>query len=178
MKKNKLKESPPQHEFYKMLKAYLAYDPTVVVGDLYEEITDHIRFDIKIDDPKKMFAFKSLLKLHDEFGGLQYTINLVPANESVAKKAEKIASKTDLGASISKVLKDFFKGNEAFSKVKVVNNPMSQRRDVFCIMKPVIVQYWADNIGSAYGLNTETYEQVTKKIINDDVCVYICSERV
>lgn len=159
---NTLKLSAPWHERKQMVKAFLKGDD---------------RFEVKIDDSKDMTiaaktedlgnALKAVLIPTFKDGNVKQNVVIVTMNATAAKKGKK-GVKGKCWEPLA-ALKEVLKKNPAFLKLRTAR--IGDRAFTQCIFKPVVMSWYADNIGNPWKTNSSIHEFVASAIFNRDVHV-------
>lgn len=159
--------SAPWYERKQMVKAFFKGDE---------------RFDVKIDNETDMTigvatedlasALKEVFVMKFDDGEIKQKVNIVPLNVS-AKKGKKAKGKcwTTLAA-----LKEVLKDNPAFLKLRTAR--FFDKPFVQCIFKPVVMSWYADNIGCPWKTNSSIHEFVANGIFNKKVHVRFVTKPV
>ena len=160
-KTNKVKMSPPWDGHMSMLASFFAGDSRVKVG----YCGDNNVGTIEVFDTKMYVALQQVMRQKVKFGNVTLKISIIPANSVKAFKGEM----TDLQA-----LKEVLKGNPAFSKIKSEKGGMFDF--VFCIFKPLVIQWYNDNLGNPWKLTTSTYEKQADFVFKRELGVSFTTE--
>ena len=138
------------------IEALLSYD-RAVDGVAYDDETHEIKVFVNGDD--KAAAIQSLLVDHLDFGNVSVDVRVIPSN--VEPDEAELFSRA-------------FEGNELFSCMLQMTTPHGVEEN-FAVFEPVAVQYYSDDIGSAFGVTTVTPEQLAKDVLVQGT-VRICSD--
>ena len=160
-KQEKVKLSPPWDGHMSMLASFFAGDSRVKVGYCGGNSVGTI----EVFDTKMYVALQQVMRQKVKLGNVTLKISIVPANGVKLYKDEL----TDLAA-----LKEVLKGNPAFSKIKSEKGGMFDF--VFCIFKPVVLQWYNDNLGNPWKLTTSTYEKQADFVFKRELGVSFTTE--
>ena len=152
------KLSPPWWEFYQKMEAMFGQDPEI-----------HINFDEKemvlklfVDSQPKAGALTQVLPSEKEFGNVTLKIEIVPSNKA---------------GDISQLYKTAFNGNPVFSNVIEIDQPGLPHFS-YVIFKPLVVQFYDDNLMDAYGNVTTLHQDIARDIFDNEDGVYFCTENM
>ncbi|MBR3160079.1 MAG: hypothetical protein IKF14_13430 [Atopobiaceae bacterium] len=152
------KLSSPWYVQVQKIKALFAYDAEVSV--VYDD-EDPYNVRLYVDNPTKADALDTLMPDKYEFGNVTLGVDIVPSNEEVtAEQRFRIA----------------FDGNPVFSGSISVDVPGG--KFTYAVFEPDVAQFRNDDISSAFGVATMTYEDVARDVFTDDSGVFICSDLV
>lgn len=161
-KTNKVKMSPPWDGHMSMLASFFAGDKRVRVG--YCDGNSHGI--IECFDSKMFDALSQIIRSKVKFGNVTLKVDVVLAAGVEPKPCPHL---TDLQA-----LKEVLKGNPAFSKIKSEKGAMFDF--VFCIFKPLVLQWYNDNLGNPWKLTTSTYEKQADFVFKRELGVSFTTE--
>ena len=136
--------------------ALFAYDRAVECVT-YDEDDHAIKVFVNGDD--KAAAIQSLLVDHLDFGNVSVDVRVIPSNEEPDEV---------------ELFSRAFEGNELFSCMLQMTTPHGVDEN-FAVFEPVAVQYYSDDVGSAFGVTTVTPEQLAKDVLVGG-SVKICSD--
>lgn len=155
-----VKLSPPWDGHMSMLASFFAGDGRVKVGYCDDTRTGTI----EVLDSRMYDALSQVLRTSIRFGNVTLKLNLVPKFEP------KVCPKmTDLEA-----LKVVLAQNPAFSKVKV--QKAAAGAFVFVLFKPVVLQWYNDNLGNPWKLTTSTHELQADRVFKRGLGVSFTTE--
>ena len=109
-------------------------------------------------------ALAQVLRMKVRFGNV--TLKLALCGKFDPKPCVQM---TDLEA-----LKVVLKENPAFSKLKAQKD--GAFNFVFCLFKPVVLQWYNDNLGNPWKLSTSTYEEQADKVFKTELGVQFTTE--
>lgn len=166
-KSEKVKLSPPWDGHMSMLSSFFAGDKRVRVGYCEDGCGC-----IEVFDGDMYQALEQVLRKQLRFGNVRLEIRVVPANclrgkGDVLNIREKTF--TDLAA-----LKVVLKENPAFSKIR--RDKSSAFDFVFVLFKPVVLQWYNDNLGNPWKLTTSTHELAADWVFKAELGVSFTTE--
>lgn len=147
------KLSTPWTIHFRKLQALFAKDPTVHVS--YDP--DAYTVTIKVDDSDKAAAIEELIDTSVKFGNVELKVNVVPANPVKHPTGQ-------VNQNEAIVVGTFFEDNLAVEDIINSTDPRSFT-GVFVIFKPVVVQYFVDDLSDPYGLESTLYEDLARELI-------------
>lgn len=153
--KEKLDKSAPWYEHCHKLDSLFAYDDDVRVGE-YDDETKTVK--VFVSGVDKALALEKIIKPEVEFSGVTLKVVVVPANDDEP--------------TVEDTLRYAFNGNPLFTGTAVVE--MYGGDATYAVFEPTVVQYWNDNIGSCFGIETKTVEDVARDVL--DVDAFICTD--
>lgn len=154
-----LKLSAPWQTYYKELSALFEKDDEVnIVYDMDEQVIN-----IYVDNAIKAEAMAAALPMVKEFGSIELKINIIPSN-----KVNMLRSSKGMG------YVDLFKGNPIVDDIIVVDGIMSNSI-TYVIFKKEVVQYFNDNLGDAHGLCSTLYQDIAKRVFENQEGVFFCT---
>ncbi len=157
-----LKLLSPWVRYVKKLEALFLEDPTVHV--VYDE--DNLKVNVYVDEQEKADALFVLLPSLMNFGEVSLTISVIPAD-----KEEK-----DFGDPGNAELMDrAFKGNGAFAFAQTVKGIFTNNL-TYVVFKNKVVQYYTDDLGDIYGLESTVYEDIARAVLTEREGVYYCTD--
>lgn len=159
-KSEKVKLSPPWDGHMSMLASFFAGDNRVRVGYVGKDGIGRI----EVFDSKMFDALSQVLRPSIRFGNVTLKIEIVRKFDP--KPCEQM---TDLAA-----LKVVLKENPAFSKLKSQKDGAFDF--VFCLFKPVVLQWYNDNLGNPWKLSTSTFEIEADKVFKTELGVQFTTE--
>lgn len=151
----KLNISAPWYEHCHELDALFAYDEDVTVGE-FDEDTKTVKLFVKGID--KANALAAIVKPTVEFGNDTLNVIVVPDNDGTP--------------TVEDQLRNAFSGNPLFSGTCLLE--LYGGTVTYAVFEPTVVQYWNDNIGSCFGFETKTVEDVARDVL--DVDAFICTD--
>lgn len=173
-KTNKLNLAPPWVSHVSMLEAFFDGDPRFAFE--YEgEVAGKksaVRAKVLVNDADTAIALGQVLATKVKLGNVTLELVVTPANEavlaSVNKKLKLNKKFTDVAA-----LKKVLEANPKFDKL--VSRPFMDTRRTFCVFKPVVIQWSADNIGSPWKLISDCMEYVADSVFKNELGVLFCT---
>jgi hypothetical protein len=123
------------------------------------EYDDEPRVRLYVSNPSKANAIESIIKHEVPFGNVILKVDVIPPNEGMTTEQNFRAA---------------FESNPVFAGTITEDIPGGQA--VFAVFEPVTVQYKNDDISSAFGVETTTYEQLAKDVFGEDDGAFICSD--
>lgn len=156
--------SPAWDIYYMQTNTLFSSDNEVNV--LYDR--EKMELKLYVDNDEKASALEELMPSEKDFGSVKLKIYVIPANGKVLKKWT--GTNKDL-------FEAAFLGNPYFNFTKSVKllytNPMT-----FVVFKPIIAQYYTDNLGDWNGLKTELYSELPKEVFKELSGVYYNTDRL
>lgn len=149
------RQSAPWIGHCRKMQAFFAGDEDVYVGT-FDPTDNSVKVYVRGSD--KAEAIGGFLKSEVEFGGVKLRVNVVPDNDAAPTTEE--------------MLIRAFGGNPLFAGTAVEEEHGGIV--TYAVFEPEAVQYWNDNIGSCYGVETYTAEDVARDIFDMDA--FICSD--
>lgn len=140
----------PWIEFYNSVNAFFKRDKEVHV--IFDNEAKVLK--LYVDNASKAAALTALLPEKKEFGLVEVMIQVIqPNGESES------ADHDDLETLLNKA----FAGNAAVSFVKVVHG-FAEFTATYVVFKKAVVQYYTDDLGDYYGINSTLYENIARDI--------------
>ena len=153
-----LKLSAPWQIFYKELDVMFKKDSEVhIVCD-----PDNYTIDMYVENEAKAEALGKILPISKNFGNIDVTINVIPANKCNARRSK------------GSLIEDAFYDNPVVDKIVTLDGIMSNPI-TFVIFTKEVVQYWNDNLFDANGVCSTLYQEIAKNIFEDIDGVYFCT---
>ena len=135
---------------YREACAFFKHDKTVHV--IFDDENKSLNF--YVDDAEKAAALGVLLPSTMEFGNVTVAINVVPANgEAVDCGEDKMVE----------LLSKAFKDNAAVVAIKHVHG-FADFTANYVIFADEVVQYYTDDIGDYFGVNSTLYEDIARDL--------------
>jgi len=155
---NETKLSPPWWEFYNKLNAMFGNDPEIHM-DFNEE-----QYTIKmfVDNQAKADALAQVLPMEKEYGKITLKIEIIPS---------------DKANGFEQLYKTIFNGNPVFSEAVDIDQEGIPHVS-YVIFKPLIAQFFNDNLADAFGNYTALYQDVAKELFVPQNGVYFCTENL
>lgn len=152
-----LKLSAPWQIYYKELSILFEKDKEVhIVYNTEDQIID-----IYVDNPAKAEAMAATLPTEKEFGNITLIINIIPANKNLRR-------------SKGSDYEDLFYGNSIVKDIVTVDGIMSNPI-TYVIFKKEVVQYFNDDLGDAHGMCSTLYQDIAKRVFNEEEGVFFCT---
>lgn len=141
--------------FAKKAEALFRYDDEVAVE--YDE--DEIALTLLVDNQAKADAIAKLMPEEVTFGNVTLRVGVVPCNEELTSE---------------QVFRTAFDCNPVFAGTAV-----DETHGLSYVMyEPVVAQFKSDDISSAFGVTTMTYEQLAKDVLAIPEGTFVCSDLV
>ena len=157
-KTDKVKLSPPWLEYYHKLIAMFGEDPDIH----FEYDEDEYIIKMFVDNQAKADALQKVLPAVKSFGNVKLNINIIPS---------------DKVNGVEQLYKTIFNGNPVFSDAIDIEvegvPPMS-----YVMFKPLIVQFYNDNLADPYGNYTGLYQDIAKDLFIEKTGVNYCTEKI
>lgn len=151
----RLKISPPWVTYVNELNALFKYDPDVSV----EYDNDNTQVKIYVEDTPKAAALECLLPYVKEFGNVDLTITVVPANEDAYDMTN-----IDL-VPVEKLFEIAFIGNPIYSFQHTVSGIFSNKL-TYIVFKNQVVQFFNDNLNDIYGNISTLYQEIASDVFD------------
>lgn len=155
----RLKLSPPWDEYYRKVNALFSPDPDIHI--LYDE-EDYI-LKLFVDSDDKAAALKTLLPETVNFGNINMTIEIVPANG-----CGRVVGTED-------AIKLAFDGNPIVNDI-ITTSGMGTFNATYVIFKKKVVQYFNDSLADIHGFRSTLYEDIAREVLGTDFGVYFCTD--
>ena len=156
MEKTKL--SPPWWEFYNKLDAMFGRDPEIHLEFNEEDMI----IKMFVDNPAKADAIAQVLPIEKDYGNVKLKIEVIPS---------------DKANGVEQLYKTIFNGNPVFSDAVDVNVEGLPHVS-YVIFKPLIVQFYNDNLADANGNVTTLHQDIAKDLFEPKQNVYYCTENI
>lgn len=112
---------------------------------------------LNVDNPIKAEYLRRCMPEAYTFGNVELGVKIVPSNDE---------------PTMGQIIKAAFIGNPVLSDV--VTDP--EHAAEYALFLPEVFQYESDDISSAYGITTKTYEDVAKGVLAVEAGTFICSD--
>ena len=155
-----VKLSAPWEKFARELTAMFDKDPDVIVSPLRDEGDDK-RIRVFVTGHDKCNAIGMILPQKQTFGGVTVHISVHESN--------KVMNTIDL-------YRQAFSGNEAVSFVEECE--VSGGKFNYVVFKPYVVQFFNDNIGNIYGMESMLMEDVARDVFNSESGIFFCTDKI
>ena len=140
----------PWIELYREAYAFFKHDKSIHV--IFDDENKSLNF--YVDDAEKAAALGILLPSTMEFGNVTVVIKVVPANgEEVDCSEDKMVE----------LLSKAFKDNAAVVAIKHVHG-FADFTANYVIFADEVVQYFTDDIGDYFGVNSTLYEDIARDL--------------
>ena len=155
----KMNLSAPWYTYYNELCELFKRDKEVHI--IYDELDQIIN--IFVENQAKAEAMEEVLPNVKQFGGIDLEINVIPANKLTLRKSK------------GSLFKDLFWENPICKDVITVDgvftNPLT-----YVIFEKAVVQYYNDNLGDAHGICSTLYQDIAKRVFEEQESVYFCTD--
>lgn len=155
----RIKMAPPWETYYEELDLLFEEDSDVSV--LYDHEENEIR--VYVDDGEKADALSQVLPEEKVFGNVTLKIKVVPSNKKIS-----------VGKDLFQII---FWNNPIVSYIHTVDYIFTNSI-TYVVFKPEIVQYFNDNLGDVNGLCTTLYQDIAKRIFEQQPGVFFCTDTV
>lgn len=157
-----IKMLSPWVKYVKELEEMFLEDPTVHV--VYDEDAREIR--VYVDDAEKADALFRLLPNNVQFGNVELTILVIPANP-----AEEIREAADNATLVERAFRD----NGAFVFSRTIRGVFSNDL-TYVVFRNVVVQYFTDDLGDIFGLESTLYEDIARDVFSKREGLCFCTD--
>ena len=113
-----------------------------------------------VNNPVKGVSLETILPAYRDFGKVRVFINIVPSNEVWP---------------ISKMFDAAFENNPVYGSFVTAETLFGPTN--YVLFSNEAIQYFADDIGDYYGVETTTAEELAKEVFNEDLHVNYCTEK-
>ena len=151
------KLSPPWWEFYNKLVAMFGQDP-----EIHLEFKDEEVIKMYVDNQAKADALTQVLPAEKDFGNVKIKIEIIPS---------------DKASGIEQLYKTIFNGNPVFSQT-CERDVEGMPHALFVIFKPLVVQFYDDNLTDAYGNFNGLHQEIARDLFVGKDGVYFCTEEI
>lgn len=155
----RIKKLAPWEIYYRELDAFFNADPKVDV--LYDSEKQEIK--VYVEGEEKADALETILRSRKVFGNVELNINVIPSNDGFE------------GKPIPDILRSALGSHEDVHNICHIKGPYEA---VYVSFNPRVLQYYSDDLGSLYGLSSALYEDVARRIFNDSIGIFYCTEEV
>ena len=155
----RLKISPPWDEYYRKVNAMFSQDPEVHV--LYDEEDYILKLFVDTDD--KAAALKTLLPSTVNFGNINLTVEIIPANGFGRVTGVRDA------------IKAAFAGNPVVNDI-ITTSGVGSFNATYVIFAKKVVQYFNDDLTDVHGFRSTLYEDIAREIFEQESGVYYCTD--
>lgn len=153
-KEKKLDASAPWYEHCHKLAALFDGDDDVTVGE-YDDDSKTVKVYVRGND--KADALAKIIRTPVELGNVTINVEVVPDN--------------DVEPTVEDIVHTALNGNPLF--LGTVVEELYGGNATYVVFEPSVIQYWNDNIGSYFGFETKTAEDVAKDVL--DINAFICT---
>lgn len=151
----KLALSSPWVEYYHKLCTFFRHDADVHLSIDY----DTLEITLRVDNQLKADALTKLLPTEKTWGAVTIQIKVIPANEEENKAV---------------LLQNALLGNEAVSDIDTYETMFGTYTCV--LFKPIVAQYYNDNMRDPNGITTTLYQELAKEIFGEESDIVYCTE--
>jgi hypothetical protein len=155
-----LKLSSPWAIYFRQVQAMFKEDPEVHVT-INTQIPE---LKIFVDDVDKADAMGEVLPATKQFGSVTLKISIIPSNEAANTEIKKDQN----------VYSRLFARNPAW----VTNTYSSRLNATFVIFKPVVVQYFNDDLADINGFCSTLYQNIAEAIFMPIAGTFFCTDTV
>lgn len=155
----RLKLSPPWDEYYRKVNALFSLDPDIHI--LYDE-EDYI-LKLFVNDDDKAAALKTLLPETVNFGNINLTVEIIPANGCGRV------------VGIEDAIRIAFDGNPIVNGIYTTSG-MGTFNATYVLFKKEVVQYFNDSLADIHGYRSTLYEDIAREVLGTDIGVYFCTD--
>ncbi len=162
----KVSLSSPWVRYFHEVQAFFYGDNDVVVD--FDD--DSVTMSIYVSNENKATVLTELLAGTKDFGSVKMTINVIPANTK-----KKFAASGEVTTDMITKLHHLFDGNT--NVVEIVQSPIpSFSKQIYVVFQSKVLQYYTDDLGDLYGLESTVHEAVARDIFGDKLPeVYYCT---
>ena len=157
------KLSPPWIIYVEELKALFGHDPEIIIQ--YNSTDNEVK--LLVNDSAKAAALEYLLNPVVEFGKVELTVTVVPANGESQEINPVIG--------LDEIFDLAFKNNPVYAFSKRITNPLSYNM-TYIVFKNKVVQFFGDNLRDIYGNISTLYEDLAAEVFNEDLAVAYCTD--
>lgn len=157
MENTNVKLSPPWAIFYQEMNAMFKEDPEINI--VYDEGKPEIK--LFVENAEKADALMKLLPMQKNFGNVNLTISVIPADQESSSKAE--------------LFKTAFKDNPVFVGVTGSFAPIAPAAE-YVMFQPKVVQFYTDDLTDAHGYRSTLYQEIAKDIFGEQSGLYYCTD--
>ena len=155
----KVKISAPWVLFYREINALFHEDPEVhVTFDEEEKVVN-----LYVDNDEKASALENLIPSEKTFGEVTLKINIIPANSN---RTRTINNSDDYDSA--------FHNNGAVSFIKKIDGVFTNKI-VYVVFQREVVQYFTDDIGDYFGVESTLYENLARDVLRENPWVFFCT---
>ncbi len=143
---DEIKLSAPWDVHARKVFELFRYDDEVTVE--YDEAAPMLT--IRVANAVKAEALEELLPSHVTFGNVSLEIEVIPSNDEPTE---------------DQIWRQAFDGNPILAEVDV-DQLIDGTPVTYALFEPEVVQVYADDISSPYGIQTLTYEQLAREVLD------------
>ena len=159
--------SAPWVEHYRKLQEMFRMDHQInVVFDAEE-----MKINVYVDNETKAEALTDLLIPEISFGNVTVPIDVIPSNDPSPNYHMHRFRYSNGEFTPEGKFRAAFAGNYVVDNVVPVVGLGGQQM-LFVMFKPIVAQYYNDDIGSLYGLHTTVYEDIARVVFKDKPFVF------
>lgn len=123
---------------------------------------DDTTIEVMVDDFFKEQALMMLLPEHRQFGNIDVTITVIPANKTMPDIDEAFATA--------------FMGNPVFNGVIRNDRVGPMGRTEFVMFHKEVAQFFNDELNDPYGNKSMLYQDIAKDIFGENLGVFFCTD--
>ena len=159
--------SAPWVEHYRKLQELFRMDRQInVVFDAEE-----MKINIYVENETKAEALTDLLIPEISFGNVTVPVVVIPSNDPAPNFYQLKFRDSNGDLTPEGKLRAAFSGNWVVEYITTVVGIGGQQM-LFVMFKPIVAQYYNDDIGSLYGLHTTVYEDIAKGVFKEEPFVF------
>lgn len=157
------KLSPPWILYVEELKALFGHDSDIIIQ------YDSAKYKVKllVNDAAKAAALEYILNSVVDFGNIELSVTVVPAN------GEKLDIDPVIG--MDEIFDTAFKNNPVYAYSKKITNPLSYNM-TYIVFKNKVVQFFGDNLRDIHGNISTLYEDLAEHVFDEDLAVAYCTD--
>ena len=152
--------SSPWITYFRKIEALFSKDPEVLVD--FEDDTCTLK--VYVDNQGKAEAIDALLPDAIQFGNVEMSIAVIPANGSDPRL---------------ELFRKAFEGNEAVVGIEYVDASVPLLGgNSYILFRPEVVQYYTDDLSTYDGFESTLYEDIASELLSvGDSHIYFCTAR-
>lgn len=153
-----MKLSAPWMIYFNQIKAMFSED--IAVKAVWDGATYTIK--LYVDGEEKAEALSQLLPQTKQFGNIEVTITIIPANK--------------LNDSKVSLFQKAFDGNPAVVDITTFDTPFGTNS--FVVFAPKVVQYYNDDMYDLNGICSTLYQELAKSLFGEFANIHFCTEKM
>lgn len=157
----KVSLAAPWITYYHKMMTFFEGDPEVTL--VYDE--DNATLKLYVDNAEKAEALGQLIPDRMGWGKIIMNIQIIPSN----KKTGKYQREDIFHAALD--------GNAAFAEARTLDYDEMSNPMTFVVFKPIVAQYYDDNMASLTGLSSCLYEDLARDLFVEMDGVYYSTQR-